>query len=87
MMTYPTVSRDYCYYALALCISSERTPDQALHYFMSPDKNHTKLLTDEDIEDMVKLQETMTYEEIGKIFNMKKCAVYNRIKRHLGVAR
>ena len=87
MESYPTVSRDYCYYALALCILSERTPDQALHYFLSPDKNHTKLLTKEDIEDMVRLKETMSYEEIAKIFNMKKWAIYNRIKRHLGVAR
>lgn len=87
MESYPTVSRDYCYYALALCILSQRTPDQALHYFLLPDISPTKLLTKEDIEDMVELQKTMTYEEIGKIFNMKKSAVYNRIKRHLGVAR
>jgi len=87
MTTYPAVSRDYCYYALALCILTERTPDQALHYFMVPDKSTSKLLAKEDIEDMVELKKTMTYEELAKIFNMKKCAVYNRIKRHLGVAR
>lgn len=87
MTTYSPVSKDYCYYALALCILTEQTPDQALHYFLSPDKKHTKLLTKKDIEDMVELKKTMTYEELAKIFNMKKCAVYNRIKRHLGVAR
>lgn len=87
MDSYPVTSSGYNYYALALCILSERTPDQALHYFLLPNKNDTKLLTKIDIEDMIELKKTMTYDEISKLYNMTRFAIFNRIKRHLGVMR
>ncbi|MDU2064387.1 MAG: hypothetical protein E6713_06045 [Sporomusaceae bacterium] len=38
-------------------------------------------LSAKDMADMIKLRETMTYEDIGNIYGMTDQAVYRRIKR------
>ena len=44
-----------------------------------------KDITNNDIVDMSKMKETMTYKEIGDIYGMKPDAIYARIKRFKAV--
>lgn len=72
------------YYALALSILTERTPEQALDY-LETDRPLRKYcwhkVTEDDKKDMAKLKETMTYKEIGAIYGISAGSVYNMIRR------
>lgn len=76
------------WYVLALAIVSPEflNPEQAFNSFESarPLVQHRKL-TKQDVQDMIKLKEKLTYKQIGEIYGMKACAVYNRIRRFKGL--
>lgn len=73
------------YYALALAILTERTPEQAFEYLEtdSPPGKHCWLkgITEDDKKDMVKYKKTMTYKEIGAMYGISAGSVYNMIRR------
>ena len=75
----------YNYYALTLAILKHSySVDRAVNYF-SPQVRKVNLITPEDVADMIKLRETMTYKAIGEIYNMHPDAVYTRIRRAKGI--
>ncbi|KJS68856.1 MAG: hypothetical protein JL50_03070 [Peptococcaceae bacterium BICA1-7] len=73
------------YYALALSILTERTPEQAFDYLETdrPLRKHCwhKDITEDDKKDMAKLKKTMTYKEIGAMYGISAGSVYNWIRR------
>lgn len=69
------------YYALALCILKEGwTPERSIAY-LSGANNSLKTITEQDVQDMIAMKSTMTYTEIGQLYGLNRCAVYNRIRR------
>lgn len=76
----------WCAFALALMSHEYLTPETA---FVLMNKGKTKEnvrrahneLTVQDIHDMVRMKEIMTYKQIGAIFGMTADAIYNRIRR------
>lgn len=82
-----TISREVCYYALALSILTDFTHEQSFYYLLGQTTGkkkikHPRAITDQDIQDMIELKKTMTYREIGKIYNLSPEAVYRRIQRY-----
>jgi hypothetical protein len=72
----------------ALCISILKNipPEQAFLLLEGNVQKKRKLnptITDEDIEDMIRLRESHTYREIGEMYGLEYHAVFKRIKRYL----
>lgn len=68
----------------AFCISiiKNLTPEQSFERFKNANRTtNNSCITKEDIEDMIKLRETLTYSEIAKIYCIDKSAAFKRIKR------
>lgn len=83
----------WCAFALALISQNYLTPEKAFErldngkpkkraWYDAPHKEITR----QDVEDMIRMKETMTYKDIGKIYGMKADAVYTRIRRYKGIA-
>lgn len=72
------------YYALLLCILKPScTIDTSLQIMIDGVfKKENATIGKPDIEDMIRLKQKMTYEEIGEIYGLSKQAVYRRIKRY-----
>ena len=73
----------YNYYALTLAIlRHDYSIDRAISRF-SPEVKGRNInpITPEDVADMIKMRETMTYKAIGEIYNLKADAVCHRISR------
>lgn len=73
----------YNYYALTLAIlRHDYSIDRAISRFSPEVKGKfVNSITPNDIADMIKLRETMTYQAIGGIYNMSPDAVCHRISR------
>jgi hypothetical protein len=70
------------WYALTLCILNPNfTPEAAFNYFEHDRPMKRKDITVQDVADMVKMRETMTYEQIGKIYGVSKHVIFKRVKR------
>jgi len=73
------------YYALTLSILKGWTPERSWAYLTAPDAKPSKIITNQDIKDMIELKKTMTYGEIGSLYGLSKSSVYNRIRRYKGL--
>ena len=74
-------------YAFCLAVMKGYTPEQAFDYLESEtprQKRQNLTITVEDVREMIRLKEHMTYEQIGKIYGLTKYAVYNRIRHARG---
>lgn len=73
----------YNYCALALAIAKRKyTVEGAINYFSPPVRATDKK---SETADMLSMRASgMTYQQIGDVFGIKKCAVYNRIRRLQG---
>lgn len=76
------------YYALLLVICRpDYTPEKAISVF-SPHRAQMsmsvsrKVITDTDIEQMIRLRKTKSFQEVGEIFGIKAKTVYARIRRY-----
>lgn len=72
------------YYALAICIMKQCTPEQAFELMNTGKKKRTrKGEALKDAADMIRLRDNqhMTYVAIGELYGLDKDAVYRRIKR------
>ena len=71
------------FYALLICILKPScTIDVSLQIMMDGVfKKENTTIDKPDIEDMIRMKQEMTYEEIGEIYGLSKQAVYRRIKR------
>ena len=81
-----------CWYAFALALicHTHLTPEMAFEQLAIGKKPkgkvyQSKALTADDVADMVKMKETMTYKQIGQVYGMKADAVYTRIRRYKGI--
>ena len=75
--------KEFCYSALALCILTNLTPEQAFERLDPPGaKPKNRLLTREDTEDMIEMRKTMDYGQIAECYGISKSAVFSRIKRY-----
>lgn len=71
------------YYALLICILKPVTVELSFHTMNGVfDKVINTAITKDDVEDMIRLKQEMTYEAIGKLYGLSKNAVYRRIKRY-----
>ena len=72
------------FYALLICIlRPDYTIDMSLQVMVDGlFKKENTTIAKTDIEDMIRLKQEMTYEEIGEIYGLSKQAVYRRIKRY-----
>ena len=72
------------FYALLICIlKPDYTIDKSLQIMIDGlFKKENTTINKSDIEDMIRLKQEMTYEEIGEIYGLSKQAVYRRIKRY-----
>jgi len=71
------------YYALLICILKPVTVEQSFRMMNGLFDNVINTsITKDDIEDMIRLKQEMTYEAIGKLYGLSKNAVYRRIKRY-----
>ena len=84
----------WCAFAVAIINHQYLTPEKAFYHLENgKPKNRAwydaprKDLTIQDVADMVRMKETMTYKQIGKIYGMKADAVYTRIRRFSGIIR
>ena len=76
------IEHNYC--ALAICILTNYIPEQA---FARLDNRSTKVrLDDQDIVDMVKFKETMTYQAIADMYGVSADTVYRMVKKCKGAA-
>lgn len=73
--------REICYLALAVCILTNLTPEQAFER-VAPESGGRVKHNDNDIIEMIKLKKTMTYAQIGQIFNISANTVYRKIKKY-----
>ena len=74
--------------ALAVAILSPQylTPEQSFRKLWGQTKRPrlAKAISDDDVADMQRLRESMTYQQVGDLYGMKAGAVYNRIRRAQG---
>lgn len=70
------------YYALLICILRPVTIEKSFDLLEGriTKKRNTSIRKD-DIADMIRMKQSMTYEEIGEMYGISKQAVYRRIKR------
>jgi len=78
--THRFICKETAYCALAMSILTECTPEQS--FARLGVKEPKKTITCEDIQDMVMLKESLTYKQIGTIYNLSDKAVFNRIKKY-----
>jgi len=71
-----------CWYALALALLSTDyyTPELAFDVLSMGVKSKNKI-TDNDTEDMIELQKTMTYTQIAEMYGMDRTTVWRRINK------
>ncbi|WP_156779597.1 hypothetical protein [Desulforamulus reducens] len=78
---YSDIRFNYC--ALALCILTQYSVEGAIRYLsegtvkLAESKNE---ITEEDLLNMVRMKDTMTYQQIGEIYGLTNKAVYHLIK-------
>lgn len=72
------------YYALAISIIKRTTPDEAFELLDNGCLPPRKMLEPDEVAEMARLKETMTYRELAELYGMKRDAVYNRIRRFKG---
>lgn len=59
------------------------TPEQCFEFLDTLEKPaYNKTITDEDIRNMIRLKEDMTYKEIGEAYGLSESAAYKRIRRY-----
>jgi len=73
------------YYALIVAVLKGISPEEAFELLETGKRPKHKKLSTEEVAEMASLKETMTYKDIGTIYNMKPTAVYTRIRRYKGV--
>lgn len=71
------------YYALLVCILRPVTIEKSFDLLDGKitKKNNTSI-SKKDIEDMIRMKQDMTYDELGDMYGISKQAVYRRIKRY-----
>lgn len=71
------------YYALLICILKPITVEQGFDILNGKfTKRRNMTITRNDIQDMIRLKQSMTYDEIGELYGLGGAAVYRRIKRY-----
>jgi DNA invertase Pin-like site-specific DNA recombinase len=71
------------YYALLICILKPVTIEQGFDFLDGKvTKVQNKSIHKDDVEDMIRLKQEFTYEDIGRMYGLTKQAVYRRIKRY-----
>jgi len=76
-----------CFMALCVAILKSVPPERAFDLLHNPlnAKRYNDCITQEDLEDMVKLRaEGVQYSEIGEMYGISKDAAFRRIKRFKG---
>jgi hypothetical protein len=74
--------------ALAVAIMSRQylTPEQAFDRLWSSNlrsrTHQRKDISEQDVADMARMKSHKTYKQIGKLYGLDKCAVYNRVRRY-----
>lgn len=77
-----------CWCALALAILSPSfiMPEMSFEYLAegvcNTNFNRPTSVNDDDVRDMIKMRESMTYGAIGKLYGVSAGAVHKRIKRY-----
>jgi len=71
------------YWALLLCILTNTTTEQAFAYIETGSIRRARAtITEDDIEEMRNLKQTMTYTQVGELFGLKKSSVFKYVKGH-----
>lgn len=71
------------YYALLICILLPVTIEKSFDLMEGRiTKKRNTAITRNDVKDMIRMKQSMTYEEIGEMYGISKQAVYRRIKRY-----
>jgi len=70
------------WYALCIAILREDTSVEQAFQLYSTGKKSNKLITNMDIEDMIKLREEYTLAEIGYMYGITENATLKRIERY-----
>ncbi len=73
------------YLALYACIINEKLHPQRVLCRMGcldRHKDESQVASEEDVAQMIKMRETMTYKEIGKAFGITASGVYHRLSRY-----
>ena len=71
------------WYALCIAILKTVSVEQALKYFgtAKTKRTHNSSITQADLLDMIELKKTMSYREIGEIYELTDSACHHRISR------
>ena len=76
------IRTEIAYSALALCILSNCTVEQAFdHLAPDPDADQQAIRV-QDTEDMIALKETLSCQDIAEIYNISPDSVWRRIRRY-----
>jgi hypothetical protein len=67
---------------LCIAVVMNLSVEQAFNKWQGINPKGQFTYTDQDVEDMVKMRETMTYRQIGQIYGLSDGAVYRRIDRY-----
>jgi len=70
------------YLALAVSILAAVPPERAFIMLEKGPIYMTEDITEEDVQDMIKLKETLTWPEIGEIYGITHHAVFRRVKNY-----
>jgi transposase len=73
---------NYNYYALAVAIIKNCSPERAFALMEGRAGDKPRKLSDEEIEEMIQVKKTHTYDEMAKIYGMSRDAIYMQIKRY-----
>lgn len=74
---------DYNYAALAVSILKNVSPERAFLLLENPHVGSTpRKLSDMEIEDMIRVKQTHTFDEMAEIYGMSRDAIYMQIKRY-----
>lgn len=78
-----------CWNHLALMVSifADVSPEDAFHMLETGApkryKGQYRLLTDEDMENILRLRETHSHQQIAQMYDMTRYAITNRVSRYL----
>lgn len=70
----------YNWYGLILAVEKGLTPEAAFSYLATGQPQRPEI-TQEDVAEMARLKETLTYKQIGALYGLTDQAVYKQIKR------
>ncbi len=83
MLSVLELAENYC--ALAVAILTHSTPERSFELLEkgAGKRTYRSDITEEDIKDMIKLKEGMTYKAIGELYGLSECVAWRKMKNYI----